>query len=85
MYIETLYLPNCRGRRDGNLQFCNQILRLATMPKQIQRATELTLASITNTFSFLDDCPIVTNGTEEELMTKVKDVLKRLDEPSISL
>ena len=50
-----------------------------------QRKIDLTLAGITNTFAFIDDILIVTYGTEEEHMQKLKEVLRRLDEANISL
>ena len=46
---------------------------------------DLTLTSITYTFAFIDDIIIVTRGTKDEHIIKVKEVLKRLDEENISL
>ena len=55
------------------------------MPREFQRIMDLTLAGITNTFAFIDDILIVTHGTEEQHIEKVKEVLKRLDEANVSL
>ena len=46
---------------------------------------DLTRAGITNKFAFIDDILIVTHGTEDEHIKKVKEVLKRLDEANVSL
>ena len=65
------------------------IYRLVTgfygLTTEFQRIMDLTLAGITNTFAFIDDILIVTHGTEEEHITKVKEVLKRLDHANINL
>ena len=49
------------------------------------KKVDLTLASITNTFAFMDDILIVTHGTEDKHTKKEKEVLKRLVEANISL
>ena len=61
---------------------------LFTMPTEFQRIMDVTLTGISNTFSFKDGILIVTHGTEEEHIEKVKEVLKvltRLDEANINL
>ena len=58
---------------------------LTTMPTEFQRIMDLTLAGISNTFSFIDDILIVTHGTEEEHIEKVTEGLKRLDDANIKL
>ena len=55
------------------------------MLTEFQRIMDLTLAGITNTFAFIDDILIVTHGTEDKHIKKVKEVLKRLDEANIGL
>ena len=58
---------------------------LTTMPTEFQRIMDLTLAGITNTFVFIDDILIVTHGTEDEHIKKVKEVMQRLDNSNINL
>ena len=55
------------------------------MPTEFQRIMDLILADITNTSAFIDDILIVTHGTENEHVTKVKEVLKRVHEANVSL
>ena len=42
------------------------------MSTELQRIADLTQAGISNTFAFIDHILIVTHGTEEEHMTKLK-------------
>ena len=73
------------GKATGIYRFITGFYGLTTMPTEFQRIIDLTLAGITNTFAFIDDILIVTHGTEEEHITKVKEVLKRLDDANINL
>ena len=73
------------GKATGIYRFVTGFYGLTTMPTEFQRIIDLTLAGITNTFAFIDDIQIVTHGTEEEHITKVKEVLKRLDDANINL
>ena len=73
------------GKATRIYRFVTGFYGLTTMPTEFQRIMDLTLAGITNTFAFIDDILIVTHGTEEEHITKVKEVLKRLDNANINL
>ena len=74
-----------RGATTGIYRFITGFYGLTTMPTEFQRIMDITLAGITNTFTFKDDILIVTHGTEDEYIEKVKEVLKRLDEANVSL
>ena len=73
------------GAATGVYRFITGLYGLTTMPTEFQRILDLTLAGITNTFAFLDDILIVTHGTQDQHIDKVKEVLKRLDEANVSL
>ena len=73
------------GGATGIYKFVTGFYGLTTMPTEFQRIMDVTLAGISNTFSFIDDILIVTHGTEEEHLEKVIEVLKRLDEANINL
>ena len=73
------------GKATGIYRFVTGFYGLTTMPTEFQRIIDLTLAGITNTFAFIDDILTVTHGTEEDYITKVKEVLKRLDDANINL
>ena len=55
------------------------------MPTEFQRIMDITLAAVSNTFSFIADNLVVTHGTEEEHIEKVTEVLQRLDEANNNL
>ena len=55
------------------------------MLTEFQRIIDLTLASFTNTYAFIDNMLLVTYGTEDEHLEKVTEVLRRLDENNINL
>ena len=73
------------GKATGIYRFVTGFYGLTTMPTEFQKIMDLTLADITNTFAFIDDILIVTQGTEGELITKVKEVFKRLDDANVNL
>ena len=73
------------GAATGIYRFITGFYGLTTMPTEFQRIMDLTLAGITNTFAFIDDILIVTHGTEDQHIEKVKEVLKRLDEANVCL
>ena len=72
------------GKVTGIYRFVTGFYGLTTMPTEFLKIMDLTLAVITNTFPFIDDILIVTHGTEEEHIKKVKEVLKRLDDANIN-
>ena len=46
---------------------------------------DLTLANINCVFVYIDDILIVTNGTKQEYINKIREVLKNLDEANLQL
>ena len=73
------------GKATGIYRFVTGFYGLTTMPTEFQRIMDLTLAGITNTFVFIDDILIVTHGTEDEHIKKVKEVMQRLDNSKINI
>ena len=73
------------GAATAIYRFVTWFFGLTTMLTKLQRNNDLKLAGITNTFPFKVERLIVTNGTEDEHITKVKEVLRRLDQTNVSL
>ena len=55
------------------------------MPTEFQKLMDLTLASINSVFVYIDDILIVTKGTKQQHMNKVREVLKILDNAKLQL
>ena len=55
------------------------------MPTEFQKLMDLTLASINSVFVYIDDILIVTKGTKQQHMNKVREVLKILDNANLQL
>ena len=49
------------------------------MPAEFQKAIDLTLNNERDKFAFLDDILIISHGTKEDHMNKVKRILDKLD------
>ena len=49
------------------------------MPAEFQKAIDLTLNNEMDTFAFLDDILIISHGTKEDHMNKLKRILDKLD------
>ena len=73
------------GAATGVYRFVTGFYGLTIMPTEFQRIIDLTLAGITNTFAFIDDILVVTRGSKQEHLVKVKEVLHRLDEANVGL
>ena len=58
---------------------------LTDMPAQFQKAIDLTLTNCSNTYAYLDDILIVTNGTIETHHQKLQTVLTKLDEKILAV
>ena len=52
----------CLGQATRTYRFNTGFYGLTDMPAEFQKAIDITLANLTNTFSFLDDIKIVTRG-----------------------
>ena len=73
------------GAATGIYRLVTGFYGLTTISADFRRIMDLTLSGSTNTFAFVDDILLVTHGTEDEHVLKVKEVLKRLDEANIRL
>ena len=55
------------------------------MPAEFQKAIDLTLNNEKDTFAFLDDIPIISHGTKEQHIDKLKKVLDKLDQENMAI
>ena len=55
------------------------------MPTEFQKLMDLTLAKINSVFVYIDDILIVTKGSKQEHVNKVKEVLRILNEANLQL
>ena len=53
------------------------------MPTEFQKLMDLTLANVNSVFVYIDDLLIVTKGTKQEHLNKVRQVMKTLDEANL--
>ena len=53
------------------------------MPAELQKTIDLTLNNEKDTFAFLDDILIISHGTKEQLIEKLKIVLDKLDQENL--
>ena len=67
------------GDMTGTYRFKTGFYGLTDMPAEIQKAMDYTLIGLKNTFCFLDDILIVSNGSEEDHFNLVVNFLKKLD------
>ena len=69
----------------GTYRFKTGFYGLTYMPAEFQKATECTLAGLTNTFCFLDDILIVSRGRVEDLLDLVRKCLIKLDQENLRI
>ena len=55
------------------------------MPTEFRNLMDLTLANTSSVFVYIDDILIVTKGTTQEHVYKVREVLRILDEANLQL
>ena len=55
------------------------------MPTEIQKVMDVLLAKFREVFVFIDDISIVTEGTKDEHLDKVREFLKSLDQAEVHL
>ena len=55
------------------------------MPAEFQKAIDLTLNNERDTFAFLDDILIISHGTKEDHMNKLKRILDKLDAEKMAI
>ena len=73
------------GKSTGTYRFITGYYGLTVMPTEFQKLMDLTLASINSVFVYIDDILIVTKGTKQQHMNKVREVLKILDNANLQL
>ena len=73
------------GQATGTYRFNTGFYGLTDMPAEFQKAIDITLANLTNTFSFLDDIIIVTKGGIENHKKKLFKCLDKLDEEKLAI
>ena len=55
------------------------------MPTEFQKLMALTLANVNSVFVYIDDVLIVTKGTKQDHLKKVREVMQILDEANLQL
>ena len=73
------------GQATGTYQFQTGFYGLTDMPAEFQKAIDLTLNNEKDTFAFLDDILIISHGTKEQHMEKLKKVLDKLDQENMAI
>ena len=73
------------GQATGTYRFNTGFYGLTDMPAEFQKAIDITLANLTNTFSFLDDIIIVTKGGIQNHKEKLFKCLDKLDEEKLAI
>ena len=73
------------GQATGTYRFNTGFYGLTDMPAEFQKAIDITLSNLTNTFSFLDDIIIVTGGGIQNHKEKLFKCLNRLDEENLAI
>ena len=73
------------SKSTGTYRFITGYYGLTVMPTEFQKLMDLTLANINSVFVYIDDNLIVTKGTKQQHMNKVREVLKILDDANLQL
>ena len=73
------------GKSTGTYQFTTGYYGLTVMQTEFQKLMDLTLANINSVFVYIDDILIVTKGTKQEHVNKVKEVMRVLDDANLQL
>ena len=73
------------GDMTGTYCFKTGFYGLTDMPAEFQKATDYTLIGLKNTFCFLDDILIVSEGSEEDHFQLVLDCRKKLDADNLRI
>ena len=73
------------GKSTGTYRFTTGYYGLTVMPIEFQNLMDLTLANINSVFVYKDDILIVTKGTKQEHVNKVKEVMRVLDDANLQL
>ena len=73
------------GQATGTYRFNTGFYGLTDMPAEYQKAIDITLANLTNTFSFLDQIRIVTKGGIQNHKEKLFKCLDKLEEKKLAI
>ena len=73
------------GKSTGTYQFTTGYYGLTVMPTEFRKLIDLTLANINSAFVYIDDILIVTKGTKQEHVNKVREVMRVLDDANLQL
>ena len=73
------------GISAGTYRFTTGYCGLSVMPTEFQKLMDPTIANIKSAFVYKDDILIVTKGTKQQHMNKVREVLKILDDTNLQL
>ena len=73
------------GESTGTYRFVTGFSGLTVMPTDFQKVMDLLLARFREVFVFIDDILIVTKGTKNEHLNKVRKTLKAMNEAKLQL
>ena len=73
------------GDMTGTYRFQTGFYGFTDMPAEFQKAMDYTLIGLKNTYCFLDDILIVSNGSLDELKSYVMKCLQRLDDENFRI
>ena len=73
------------GESTGTYRFVTGFYGLTVMPTEFQKVMDLLLARFREVFVFIDDILIVTKGTKQEHLDKVREFLKVIDDAELQL
>ena len=73
------------GESTGTYRFVTGFYGLTVMPTDFQKVMDLLLARFREVFVFIDDILIVTKGTTQEHLDKVREILKVIDDAELQL
>ena len=76
---------NIGGQATGTYQFQTGFYGLTDMPAEFQKAIDLTLNNERDTFAFLDDILIISHGTKDDHIDKLKRILDKLDAENMAI
>ena len=73
------------GKSTGTYRFTTGYYGLTVMPTELQKLMDLTLANVNSVFVYIDDISIVTKGTKQQHVNKVREVMRILDDANLQL
>ena len=73
------------GESTGTYRFVTGFYGLSVMPTEFQKVMDILLAKFREVFVFIDDIFIVTKGTKDEHIDKLREILKSLDQAEVQL